>query len=330
MATAGTDPAADTAAAANAENDSAVSNSNNLTQILDDNSKPSDCKIAKTISDEQLELVATSTEYNNNPAAAATRDCTSSPAIIADDNNHSTKSIAVKVIYNKKKFDVNVDCKSSIAELKKQLHVLVGVPDSMQKLMYKGLLQDKHSIVEAGIQEGAKIMLVGSTLTDILSVSSLSKEDMRSAGGSSGGDSADSSNSPASATKEPLCKQKLHRKVLDKGVPEDVMTAVDGDVHSPLPSTPLSGMLNRHGGKVRLTFKLESDQLWLSTKERTEKVAMGGIKAVVSEPIEGHTQYHMVGLQLGTTEASRYWLYWVPAQYVQAIKHAILGQWQML
>lgn len=30
----------------------------------------------------------------------------------------------------------------------------------------------------------------------------------------------------ASSTKEPLCKQKLHRKVLDKGLPEDVMPGI--------------------------------------------------------------------------------------------------------
>lgn len=53
-------------------------------------------------------------------------------------------------------------------------------------------------------------------------------------------------------------------------------------------------MLNKHGGKLRLTFKLEQDQLWLGTKERTEKLAMSSIKSIVSEPIEGHEQYHMM------------------------------------
>lgn len=61
-----------------------------------------------------------------------------------------------------------------------------------------------------------------------------------------------------------------------------------------LPPVPLSGMLNKHGGKVRLTFKLEADQLWLSTKERTEKLSMGTIKNVVSEPIEEHEEYHIM------------------------------------
>lgn len=61
-----------------------------------------------------------------------------------------------------------------------------------------------------------------------------------------------------------------------------------------LPQVPLSGMLNKHGGKVRLTFKLENDQLWLSTKERTEKLPMGSIKNIVSEPIEEHEEYHIL------------------------------------
>ena len=33
-----------------------------------------------------------------------------------------------------------------------------------------------------------------------------------------------------------------------------------------LPAVPLSGMYNKSGGKVRLTFKLEQDQLWIGTK----------------------------------------------------------------
>lgn len=52
----------------------------------------------------------------------------------------------------------------------------IGVPDSMQKLMYKGLLQDSQTIKGSGITKGAKIMLVGSTLNDVLEVSSVTKE----------------------------------------------------------------------------------------------------------------------------------------------------------
>lgn len=52
----------------------------------------------------------------------------------------------------------------------------------------------------------------------------------------------------------------MHKKALDKGVPADAMPAwKNGKV--PLPVEPLSGMLNKSGGKVRLTFKLESDEV---------------------------------------------------------------------
>lgn len=91
-----------------------------------------------------------------------------------------------------------------------------------------------------------------------------------------------------------------------------------------LPYEPIFGK-NKSGGKVRLTFKLEMDQLWIGTKERTDKIPMTSIKDVISEPIQGHEEYHIMGIQLGPTAASRYWIYWVPAQYVKAIKRAILG-----
>lgn len=65
-----------------------------------------------------------------------------------------------------------------------------------------------------------------------------------------------------------------------------------------MPDYPLAGMLNKRGGKVRLTFKLEQDQLWIGTKERTEKVSMTSIKGVISEPIVDKPQYHMMVLAL--------------------------------
>ncbi|KAJ8970155.1 hypothetical protein NQ317_003317 [Molorchus minor] len=220
--------------------------------------------------------------------------------------------IEVKVIFNKKKYDVSVSPSLTISEFKKQLQDLLGVPDSMQKLMFKGLLQDNQTISGSGIIKGSKIMVVGSTLNDVLAVSSVTKQDVAEM-------------EKASTTKEPLCKQKIHRKVLDKGLPEDIMPGIK-NIKEGLPSVPLSGMLNKHGGKVRLTFKLENDQLWLSTKELTEKLPMGSIKGVVSEPIEEHEEYHLLACSWVPMEASRYWIYWVPAQYVD-IKDAIL-KWQ--
>lgn len=45
--------------------------------------------------------------------------------------------------------------------------------------------------------------------------------------------------------------------------------------------------------------------------------------------IKHYNYLYTQGLQLGPTELSIYWLYWTPAQYVEAIKDTILGKWQI-
>nr|XP_022314680.1 ubiquitin domain-containing protein UBFD1-like isoform X1 [Crassostrea virginica] len=226
------------------------------------------------------------------------------------------ETVDFKIVYNKQKHDVTFPINETVAKLKAHVQTLTGVPSAMQKIMFKGLAKDESTLKDLKVTKGAKIMVVGSTLNDVLSVSKPSPQELQEATKST------------AAAKEPLSQLKEHKRVLDKhGKPDDVPMGIK-NVKEPLPHTPISGMYNKSGGKVRLTFKLEVDQLWLGTKERTEKIPMNSIKAVVSEPIKDHEEYHMLGLQLGPTEASRYWIYWVPAQYVDAIKDTILGKWQ--
>ncbi|XP_072204967.1 ubiquitin domain-containing protein UBFD1 [Excalfactoria chinensis] len=222
--------------------------------------------------------------------------------------------VELRVIWNKNKYDVKFRLDSTGADLKQKIHSLTGLPPAMQKVMFKGLLPEEKTLREIKVTNGAKIMVVGSTINDVLAVNTPK-------------DAAQQEGKAEESKKEPLCRQKQHRKVLDKGKPDDVMPSIKG-VQERLPAVPLSGMYNKSGGKVRLTFKLEQDQLWIGTKERTEKLPMASIKNVVSEPIEGHEDYHMMAFQLGPTEASYYWVYWVPNQYVDAIKDTVLGKWQ--
>ncbi|XP_054707042.1 ubiquitin domain-containing protein UBFD1-like [Uloborus diversus] len=226
----------------------------------------------------------------------------------------SKELVDFKMIFNKQKHDICFPLDETILELKKHFEALVGVPASMQKVMFKGLCKDERTLRDIGFTKGVKVMVVGSTLNDVLAVNTPTEQDSKE-------------EKAAASTKEPLCKQKMHKKILDRGVPEDALPGIKNAKDS-LPPYPLSGMVNKSGGKVRLTFKLELDQVWIGTKERTDKIPMNSIKTIVSESIEGHEEYHIMGIQLGTTEASRYWLYWVPAQYVDAIKDAILGKWQ--
>ncbi|RVE50726.1 hypothetical protein evm_004636 [Chilo suppressalis] len=224
------------------------------------------------------------------------------------------EQVEFTVVFSKLKHDITFAYDATVSDLKAHLERVCGVPQSAQKLIIKGMARDTMTLRNAGVVKGGKVMLVGSKMDDILAVKSAPKEILEEKASSQ-------------SSKEPLCMQKIHRKVLDKGIPPDAMPGVKG-VKEPLPPIPLSGMLNKHGGKVRLTFKPEQDQLWLGTKERTEKLAMASIKGITSEPIKDHEEYHIMCLQLGPTMASCYWVYWVPAQYIEAIKDAVLGVWQ--
>ena len=235
----------------------------------------------------------------------------------ATEDEDGGEKVEFKVIFNKKKYDVSFPLDKDVAALKVHLQAIIDIPPAMMKVMIKGLAKDEMTLRSLGVNKSSKVMVIGSSLNDVLSVSATPsaaqlKEEEKAA------KKAETSSS----------REKMHKKVLDKGKPDEALPGKKG-VKEALPSVPLSGMLNKHGGKVRLTFKLELDQLWIGTKERTEKLGMSSIKSVVSEPIDDHDEYHIMALQLGPTEASRYWIYWVPAQYVEAIKEAILGKWQM-
>lgn len=231
-------------------------------------------------------------------------------------NADAGELIDFKVVYNKKKYDISFGVEETVGALKAHLQDVIGVPSTMQKVMIKGLAKDEMTLKKLGVAKGSKIMVVGSTLNDVLevtkkpTVAQLKEEELKE------------------SQKESVSQQKQHKKVLEKGPPDDVMPGIK-NVKEVLPPFPISGMLNKSGGKVRLTFKLEQDQVWVGTKERTQKIPLNSIKTIVSEPIEGHDSYSMIALQLGPTEASRYWIYWVPNQYVEAIKEAILGKWQL-
>jgi len=269
----------------------------------------------KTKDDTVTDMEMGSPEKQLAPANDSKSSNSNSPPK-SESNANKEPNVDFKVIYNKKKYDISLSPDTDIGALKTHLQPIIDIPPAMMKVMIKGLAKDEMTLKKLGVTKGSKVMVVGSSLNDVLSLSTAPK------------DTPKDLSSPKETSSSETCKQKQHKKILDKGKPDDVMPGILG-IKEPLPSQPLSGMVNKHGGKVRLTFKLESDQVWIGTKERTEKLPLNSIKSVVSEPIDGHKEYHIVALQLGPTEASRYWIYWVPAQYVDAIKDCILGKWQL-
>jgi len=232
----------------------------------------------------------------------------------ANSEEETGEKVEFKVIFNKKKHDVTFPLDNDIGALKSHLQPLIGIPPAMMKVMIKGLAKDEMTLRKLGVAKGSKIMVVGSSINDVLQMTAKPTE-------------VGKATTSSSKEENSVTKVKQHKKILDRGKPDDLMMGKKL-TQDPLPPQPLSGMLNKHGGKVRLTFKMDTSQVWIGTKERTEKVPFSSIKGVVSEPIPEHEEYHILALQLGPTEASRYYIYWLPAQYVDAIKDALLGKFQ--
>lgn len=270
--------------------------------------------VAVTQVEEGCEKSKESEEEVKSPAAAVA--AASVGAGVEDDDG---EKVDLKVIFNKKKYDVNFPLDNDVGALKSYLQPMIGIPPAMMKVMIKGLAKDEMTLRKLGVTKGSKIMVIGSSINDVLQVSSTPKDLAKGATAASSSGSKEESG---------VTKVKQHKKILDKGKPDDLMPGKKSPGKESLPPHPLTGMLNKHGGKVRLTFKMDQGQVWIGTKERTEKVPFSSIKSVVSEPIPSHEEYHILALQLGPTEASRYYIYWLPAQYVDAIKDAVLGKWQ--
>lgn len=300
----------------NSSQDAASSNNNETTTNVD----MKNGNVTSTVPPEACEASSTA-EASSSSSLKRTSDhldlqepsSVTSEFEIEEDLTKIPDPITFTVVYMKEKQEFTMSSSRTVQFLKNRLESKFGVQRTAQKLLYKGLAKDESTLKDWGLKSGAKIILMGSQTPDIVRVS-LGEPALK--------ESAKSETT--TVVKEPLSKQLPHRKVLEKGKPPDALAAFK-NVTSNLPLEPLSGMYNKKGGKVRLTFKLELDQLWIGTKERTEKINMSSIHYVVSEPIAGHEEYHMMALQLGPTEASRYWIYWVPSQYVAAIRRTILG-----
>ncbi|KXS18259.1 hypothetical protein M427DRAFT_42652 [Gonapodya prolifera JEL478] len=233
-----------------------------------------------------------------------------------DQPTRSARPVTFKVQYGKDVHELTADLSDKVSELKATIEKRTGVHANLQKLLYKGNLKDDQTLEEAKVVGAAKIILMASKVEDVLKITSAK----------AGPTSTSSPLSPATP-KEAWSEQTEHKKILGKGKPDDAEEGTQGKKVT-IPARGVTGLLNRIGQKTRLTFKTDSEEVWIGTAERTQKVPFNTIRAVTSQPIKGNEGYHIVGLQLGPTDKSNYWLYWVPAQYVEAIKDAVLGQWQ--
>lgn len=206
-------------------------------------------------------------------------------------------------MFGKKEFEMDMGSGETVGQLKEKLGKLTEIPPAMQKLLWKGVLKDDTAtLAAAGVKNKAKIMVVGSTMGAVL------------ASTSSGGVAP-----PPDEKAEPdskMSEETRHIKVISKGPPDDAHPAILG-AQEALPEVPLTGMLDMHGKKIRLTFKQSEGQVWIGSAERTSKYFFSQITAVTFETIESpeHPGYEIMALQLGKSEQSKMYIYFVPGQY---------------
>ncbi|KAI8474729.1 MAG: hypothetical protein J3K34DRAFT_407154 [Monoraphidium minutum] len=203
---------------------------------------------------------------------------------------------------------------STVAELKEEVARLWGVPVPRQKLMFRGLVKDDTATLEKlGVKDGAKVLLIGSREEDVAAAAKPQ---------AAPGAAAAAWDAPPEK-EEPLAQQTQHKKVLEKGRPEDGLPGIAGrQVPLAEGQNVIPGLLNSQGSKVRITFRPDLSQLWVGSATATQKIPYNSVRRIEAWPIEGQEAYSITALHLG---GGKLWLYYFPSQLVSTIKVRVIG-----
>ena len=224
----------------------------------------------------------------------------------------------ITVKYNQDNHVLHISLQKTLKDLKDMVYEKTKLDPPLQKLMFKGELRgDTKTLEELKIRKRrTRILLVGSSLDDIMEVNAGPDAAKKSA-------KSNNSNSSSSSSDDELwCAKKEHDKIVKLGPPLQSTKGLK-DKNLPMPSDGmLHGIRDKNGTPVRLIFKSRIEQLWISTKTGSTKIHYQQIRDVKSQAIKGSEEYHIVSLIIKQT---KYFLYYVPAQYVRAVRIAILG-----
>ncbi|CAH8525154.1 unnamed protein product [Schistosoma rodhaini] len=225
--------------------------------------------------------------------------------------------ISLTVLHNRVKHHLVFQSSTTIAEVKRSLEPLTHVPVDMQKLIFRGILSDNTTLGELSLPgKDVKLMLVGTKPSEAEQVR------LSEANNHANEEISDDCRSEVSMD---WSDQTEHKQVLERyGKPENAMVGILNTEEILDPNECLLGLCDKRGQPLRLRIKPDSGELWLATKDVTHKFPLATIHDVVSQPIKGHPEYHIMAFQLGPTPKSRYFVYWLPSQYVESIKTMVL------
>ena len=120
---------------------------------------------------ENLESSGSSSKMEVEQSSEKASDAKTEPSEgLVDSNSSCSEKVDFKVVYNKKKYDITFGLDDTVGALKVHLANIIDVPSTMQKIMIKGLAKDEMTLRKLGVVKGSKVMVVGSTLNDVLEV----------------------------------------------------------------------------------------------------------------------------------------------------------------
>jgi len=146
----------------------------------------------------------------SSTSAETTQSMEISTPISSEVTSSDNKAEVVKFTVNYKKQNVEIEfgVDQTLGALRLEIAKLTGVAAGLQKLMYKGMMKDDaKTLRDLNVKDGAKMMLVGSTIGEVLTASAPVPQPTES--------------KAEEETKGEAMSEKLpHKKIVDKGVPE--------------------------------------------------------------------------------------------------------------
>lgn len=212
-----------------------------------------------------------------------------------------SEDISFKVTFGKQTIPFTLPLTTSILDLKHLLESSTGVPINLQKLFLKGPLKnDEVTLQSLNIKPNTKILLVGSTATDISTTASIRPmaEEVKKIDFSRDGFSSD------------------QQRIIERG-PAPGCLPGNMQEDQVLPDS-IPGLYDHLGTVIRLVIRKDTDELWLVTTSRTKKIPFVSISKIDYVPIIRHPGYGVLTLTLG--KSNKFNLYFFPQQFNRNLK----------
>lgn len=223
--------------------------------------------------------------------------------------------VPIELKNNKNTYNFEFGAENTVLEMKKFIESYSNIPIKNQKLMFRGAMKDELTLKASGLKSTSsnKIMLIGSPPELIENVQK------------------NAAKSLAPTVWFPESKEVVkkwyelpkHARPLASGPPEGAITPILGEKRLLPADKQITHLLNSECEVVRVRFLKAQGVINISSTKYTEVIAYGSIVNVSSQPMQDYPGYHMMCL---TAARSTQYLYYVPEQFVEAIKDDILGK----